>query len=167
MRDASWLDFWSSAGLRAGAFAVALTSGACSDSDPGGSGPASSRFESLRQACVDRINAFRATENKPPYERWADGEGCTERQSGLDAESGEAHANFGECGENAQNTCPGWPDADAVVEDCLQRMWDEGPGEPFSEHGHYLNMSSTRFTEVACGFFEMSNGDIWANQNFR
>jgi hypothetical protein len=44
-------------------------------------------------------------------------------------------------------------------------MWDEGPGEPFSEHGHYLNMSSTQFSKVACGFSTSGQG-VWANQNF-
>jgi hypothetical protein len=46
-------------------------------------------------------------------------------------------------------------------------MWDEGPGEPYSEHGHFLNMSSTDSTQVACGFYEAPNGKVWAIQNFR
>jgi hypothetical protein len=71
-----------------------------------------------------------------------------------------------ESGGNAQNECPGWPSIDSTVDRCLQAMWDEGPGEPFSEHGHYLNMSNRRFDRVACGFFETASGDVWAVQNF-
>ena len=46
-------------------------------------------------------------------------------------------------------------------------MWDEGPGEPFSEHGHYINMSNQEYRMVACGFYETSGGQIWSVQNFR
>ena len=47
----------------------------------------------------------------------------------------------------------------------MQAMWDEGPGEPFSAHGHYINMSSTTYTRVACGFSSSGSG-VWSNQNF-
>jgi hypothetical protein len=46
-------------------------------------------------------------------------------------------------------------------------MWDEGPGEPFSAHGHYINMSNTRYSEVACGFYETPDGKLWSVQNFQ
>lgn len=132
-----------------------------------GGGPSSDPFEEAKQACVDRINAFRATEGKAPYERWTDGEACADEQAQLDGESNSAHGNFGMCDENAQNTCL-WRDSiDSIVQNCLQSMWDEGPGEPFSEHGHYINMSSTDYTMVACGFYQADDGRIWASQNFR
>jgi hypothetical protein len=123
-------------------------------------------FGDARQDCVDRINAFRATEGLPPYERWASAESCSDDQAGLDADAGP-HGNFGMCDESAQNTCPGWPSLSAVLDGCLQLMWDEGPGEPFSAHGHYINMSSTQYSKVACGFHTMQNGEIWASQNFK
>jgi hypothetical protein len=47
----------------------------------------------------------------------------------------------------------------------LQLMCDEGPGEPFIEHGRYINMSSLDDTKVACGFSSSSAG-VWSNQNF-
>jgi hypothetical protein len=124
-------------------------------------------YEDARADCVDRINAFRATEGKPPLEQWTDGESCADEQSKDDANGDGAHGNFGKCGEFAQNTCPGWGDIDQVLNGCLQSMWDEGPGEPFSEHGHYLNMSSESYTMVACGFYEMDDGQIWHNHNFK
>ena len=141
------------------------SNGGSNASGGGGTGP--DLFAEARDACVDRINAFRATENLPALARWTAAEACTDRQSGLDADTGSAHGNFGTCDEWAQNTCPGWPDVDSVIEGCLQLMWDEGPGEPFSEHGHYINMSSTNYTRVACGFYVMDNGEIWSNHNFQ
>jgi hypothetical protein len=45
-------------------------------------------------------------------------------------------------------------------------MWAEGPG-PFAQHGHYDNMSSTSYTQAACGFTTPSDGSVWATQNFR
>ena len=38
--------------------------------------------------CVDRINAFRATEGKPPLARWTAAESCTDEQSEKDASPG-------------------------------------------------------------------------------
>lgn len=120
----------------------------------------------FHQDCVDRINQFRwECQCLPPLARWTDAEGCTDSQSGADQNGGGAHANFGMCGESAQNTCPDWGSDDQVVGGCLQMMWDEGPGEPFSAHGHYINMSSTTYTKVACGRSENGNG-VWSNQNF-
>lgn len=77
--------------------------------------------------------------------------------------TGRAHGAFGQCGELAQNECPGWagPPAD-MIGDCLQLMWDEGPGG-----GHYDNMASEGYSEAACGFYQLSDGDVWAVQNFR
>lgn len=120
----------------------------------------------VAQDCVDRINQFRwECQCLPPLARWADAETCTDDQSAADQSSGAAHGNFGVCNEYAQNTCPDWPSEPDIITGCLQAMWDEGPGEPFSAHGHYINMSSTDYTKVACGF-SASGGGVWANQNF-
>lgn len=119
------------------------------------------------QDCVNRVNQFREEcLCLPPLERWTEKEACSNTQSSDDAQSGGAHANFGACGEWGQCTCPGWGGGtDAIIGGCLQMMWDEGPGEG-PEHGHYNIMSSKDYTKVACGFFAMENGDIWANQNY-
>lgn len=90
---------------------------------------------------------------------------CSDEQSSADQNGGGAHGNFGMCNENAQNTCPNWGSEAQVIGGCLQAMWDEGPGELFSEHGHYINMSSTNYSRVACGF-ATGNGGVWSNQNF-
>ncbi|HET6582202.1 MAG TPA: hypothetical protein VFG69_02120 [Nannocystaceae bacterium] len=118
------------------------------------------------QDCVDRINQFRwECQCLPPLARWTDAEMCSDDQSGSDQMSGAPHGNFGMCGESAQNTCPDWPSETDVVVGCLQAMWDEGPGEPFEAHGHYINMSNLAYSKVACGFSASGQG-VWANQNF-
>ncbi len=117
------------------------------------------------QDCVDRINQFRwECQCLPPLARWTEAEGCSNEQSATDQSTNSPHGNFGDCGENAQNTCPNWGSTTDVISNCLQSMWNEGPGEPFEEHGHYINMSSTGYSKVACGFAE--NGGVWSNQNF-
>jgi hypothetical protein len=127
--------------------------------------PAASSGDIYRD-CVDRINQFRwECQCLPPLARWNDAEACSDQQSADDQASNSAHGHFGACGEWAQNTCPNWGSTDDVIVGCLQAMWDEGPGEPFEEHGHYINMSSTEYSKVACGFSESGQG-VWANQNF-
>ena len=123
--------------------------------------------------CVRRINQFRCEcQHLPPLMRWTDGEACADMMAQYDAmHPGMPHAGFiaGICaGGYGENECPGWPSVPATVDGCLQQMWDEGPG-PFygpPEHGHYLNMSSTTFTMVACGFYSGSGG-VYATQNFQ
>lgn len=119
-----------------------------------------------QQDCVDRINQLRwECQCLPPLQRWVDAEACSDEQSRSDQDGGGPHGNFGACGEFAQNTCPGWPSTADVVDGCLQAMWDEGPGEPYSAHGHYINMTNPEYTKVACGF-SSSSGGVWSNQNF-
>ncbi len=42
-----------------------------------------------------------------------------------------------------------------------------GAGADYSAHGHYLNMSSTRYTKVACGYHTAPDGQVWAVQDFQ
>ena len=146
---------------------VIALSGCQGDGADGGNGDWADPFPEERAACVDRINGFRATLDLPPYERWRDAEQCSDGQAADDARTGRAHGAFGDCGEMAQNECPGWDSMDEIIEGCLQTMWDEGPGEDFNAHGHFLNMSSTDYSRVACGFHVTSDGAVWAVQNFR
>jgi hypothetical protein len=120
------------------------------------------------QACVDGINAYRATLDLPQYGRWVEAEDCVSGQAEADQGTGVAHSAFGNCGEWAQNECPGWPGPPGdSIQGCLDMMWAEGPGEDFDVHGHYLNMSSDEYTEVACGFYELPDGSWWGAQDFR
>jgi hypothetical protein len=136
---------------------VALTLPGCEEED---------RWGPFRQDCVDKINQYRATLALPPYQRWTEAESCADGEAADDGATVTAHGAFPRCGERAQNECPDWASAQACLDGCLDMMWAEGPGEPFSEHGHYINMSSTTYTKVACGFAAV-NGSVWAVQDFQ
>lgn len=122
------------------------------------------------QDCVNRINQFRAEcQCLPPLARWTAGEACATQNAEYDS-TRSPHDGFrsGMCESGSgQNECPGWPSVAATVDGCLQQMWDEGPGEPFIDHGHYINMTNPRHTSVACGFFTTPSGSVVAVQNFR
>jgi hypothetical protein len=123
--------------------------------------------------CVARINQFRwECQCLPPLERWTEAESCADQQAEYDYEQGTAHAGIraGICnpGSNAaQNSCPGYGPNFGIVDFCLQQMWDEGPGDDFQVHGHYLNMADESFSRVACGMYVTPTGDTWAVQNFQ
>ena len=123
------------------------------------------------QDCVDRINQLRwECQCLPPLERWTAGEGCADQHSEYDS-TRSPHAGFRDniCspGGWAQNECPGWNSEQHIITGCLQAMWDEGPGEPYSEHGHYINMTNPSYSTVACGFYETPGGAVWSVQNFQ
>jgi hypothetical protein len=131
------------------------------DSGGGGDGTA-------EQLCVDTINMYRATLGLPAYTRWNAEESCGDGQAKSDSMSGKAHGAFGMCTENAQDECPGWPGPpSSMITSCLAQMWAEGPGSDFSTHGHYINMSSTQYTQAACGFYTLDDGSVWAVQDFK
>ncbi len=120
------------------------------------------------QLCVDTINNYRSSIGRAPLARWTGAETCVENQGFADSQSGTPHSAFGQCGEFAQNECPNWPGPpEQMIGSCLQVMWNEGPGQPYSEHGHYINMSNPNYTKVACGFAVLSNGRVWAVQDFQ
>lgn len=134
----------------------------------GGSGAhTASSDPSAAQACVDRINALRATKGLPALARWTAAEGCADSQAQSDSESGKAHGAVGACGERGQNECwaTGMGGPAEMISGCLEDMWAEGPGTGIA-HGHYNNMVSTAYAEVACGFHVTSSGEVWAVQDF-
>ncbi len=128
-----------------------------------GTGPTS-----IEQHCVDQINMYRAMLSLPPYTRDPSQEMCADGEAKSDAMSGVPHGAFPSCSESAQNECPGWPSADeqGSLDGCLAQMWAEGPGSDFSTHGHYINMSSTQYTHVFCGFYVVGDGTFWSVQDF-
>ena len=133
-----------------------------------GSGVDGGSSANVEQLCVDTINMYRATLGLAPYTRWNAEETCADGQAQSDSQTGTAHGAFGKCTENAQNECPGWPmPANTAITGCLQSMWNEGPGTDFNAHGHYINMSSTSYKQVACGFYTTAAGKIWAVQDFK
>ncbi|WP_438005737.1 hypothetical protein WME89_44855 [Sorangium sp. So ce321] len=145
------------------------TGGAGGDDGPGtGGSSGAGGATGAAQLCVDTINQHRATLGLAPLARWTEAESCSDEESESDGNSGTAHGAFGDCDERAQNECPGWGGPpESMIGPCLQLMWDEGPGEDFNKHGHYINMSSTSYTKVACGFHTFPDGSVWAVQNFQ
>ena len=129
--------------------------------------------------CVARVNQFRACVCLPPLQRWMDGEACANQDASYDAQNQSmgAHAAFKAkicAAGNAQDECPGWRSNDQVISGCLQQMFNEGPppsnpcsGTCYEQHGHYINMTNTRYTMVACGYYTGSDGKVWAVQNFK
>jgi hypothetical protein len=131
----------------------------------------------IHQDCVDRINQFRTQcACLPALARWTEGEACADQMSQYDSEQNVAHAGFKAkvcSGGTAQDECPGYRSNDQVISTCLQQMWNEGPPPTptctdacFQMYGHFINMSNTKYTKVACGFYTMPTGKIWAAQNF-
>jgi hypothetical protein len=162
----SALCFGAGKDLLLGAVLLALIGGCGGDDkEQGGAAPIDT---SAAQLCVDTINNHRATSQLPPFERWSDAEACANGEAHADSEDGEAHGAFGDCKELAQNECPGWDGKpEEMIVKCLQSMWDEGPGEDFSKHGHYLNMSNLTYKKVACGFATLPDGKVWSVQDFK
>ena len=153
---------------RSVAFAFAFVLVACSSNSPSSGSDAGSGDGTAEQLCVDTINQYRATLGLAPYARWNAEESCADGQAQSDSQSGTAHGAFGQCTENAQNECPGWPGPPStMIPNCLAMMWAEGPGSDFSQHGHYINMSSTQYTKVSCGFYTLQDGSVWAVQDFQ
>jgi hypothetical protein len=121
--------------------------------------------------CVARVNQLRGEcQCLPALERWTAGEACADQEAQYDHDQNSAHAGFsaGICdpGGSAQNECPGW-DQNGILGQCLQGMWDEGPGQPYAQHGHYINLSNPDYTRVACGEYVAPDGSTWALINFQ
>jgi Cysteine-rich secretory protein family len=135
---------------------------ACGGSDA--TGPGDPVAEARAQVYAG-INELRATESLPPLTPWKEAEACASDQAGTDAGVGTAHSAFGRCGESAQNECLGYPSVSYIPTACLQAMWNEGPGD-FATHGHYVNMTNTRYTKVAVGFHVTDSGSVWAVMDF-
>lgn len=123
-------------------------------------------YEGARQACLERTNAYRARLGVPALTARPDKLECADRDAQGDATNGTVHGEAGKCGLMAQNECPAWPGTAAgIVAECLKSMFDEGPGEPYSAHGHFINMTNPSYHSLACGFYEQG-GKVWLVQNY-
>ena len=161
------------------------------DAASAGNPDSSDSLDAVRQACVDHINMYRATLKLAPLARAsASVEACSDQGAMHDATTNMAHSSAGMCpGTGAQDTCPDLPVGGfsgatlmSSLMQCLDQMWAEGPPPSgttvaqciqdysgcFLKHGHYINMSDSYMmqTGVSCGFYQMSNGDYWGNQDF-
>lgn len=155
-----------------------------SDSANVSSSGVSDEATSWRDYCLEVINKYRATEDLKPLTLAPEAkQTCVDEQAAADLASGKAHGHFGDCGEFAQNSGPNvdlkWRDTEEkIVDTYLEMMWSEkelvesGKRDPAKQEdypyiGHYLNMSSTKYTTVACGIAKNSDGTKgWFNVNF-
>ena len=129
--------------------------------------PGSDPYANARAGAVDVINDYRATLRLPPLAHWNEADPCSDEAVERDAELGQAHASFGDCGEFAQNECLGFSNVESILGGCLAYMWNEGPGTDYSKHGHYINMTNPAYTKVSIGFYTTSEGKVWSVQNFK
>ena len=128
-------------------------------------GPASDPYAAARMAVVERINSYRVSIGLWPLAHWAQIDACSDAQAQRDAALNRIHASFGDCDESAQNECARFQNIESIL-GCLDYMWNEGPGEDWSQHGHYINMSNPAYTKVSIGFHTTPEGKIWCVQNF-
>lgn len=143
-------------------------------------------YEAARQACIDKINALRATKGLSPYTRWTAAESCVDEQATADEMSNSPHGAWlsgtYSCNGSAQNECLGA--GVGGIESCLDQMWAEkdqagcagcdacadayDPNCPNCDFygqttgdvcGHYVNMSAKYFSMAACGFSTLGGWD--------
>ena len=155
---------------------------ASSDSKPASSETAS---EDWRDYCLEVVNAKRATEDLPPLVRaTTEREKCVATQAADDMTANKGHANFGDCGESAQNSGPNiqtqyYSTEKKIVDAYVNMMWDDEKklvtsGErdldnkdDYSYIGHYKNMRSSSYKSLACGIAYSTDGKkAWFNMNF-
>ena len=152
---------------------------------PASSAASNSFFsENWRQACLDKINEYRATENLAPLSLAPEEkQTCTDKQAGDDLAENKAHGHFQACGEWAQNSGPNfntsWRKTAIEGSDAyLKMMWEDekalvtsGERDPKKDEdypyiGHYLNMKGN-YKTVACGIALTEDGKKgWFNVNF-
>ncbi len=152
---------------------------------PASSAAASGFFsDNWRQACLDKINEYRATENLGPLTLAPEEkQTCTDKEAADDLTENKAHGHFGNCGEFAQNSGPNfntsWVKTAIEASDMyLKMMWEDekalvtsGERDPDKKEdypyiGHYLNMKGN-YKTVACGIALSDDGKKgWFNVNF-
>lgn len=137
-----------------------------------------------RETCLDVINEYRATENLGPLSLAPEEkQTCTDEQAAADLAAGKGHANFGACGEGAQNSGPNvgmryYPTYGDIVKKYLKMMWEDekalvtsGERDPNKDEdypyiGHYLNMKGS-YKTVSCGIAVSEDGKTgWLNIDF-
>jgi hypothetical protein len=121
-------------------------------------------------ACVDQVNALRASVGDPLLTRSDRIDAFSAEAARVDGEAHQAHKHFlatngGHGTALAENLIPWWKVSDygsiqTVVRRGLTMMWEEGPGGH-----HYVNMRGT-YREMGCGIADL-NGEVTVSQDFR
>lgn len=128
------------------------------------------RIAAAVTACIDQVNALRASVGDPPLSRSARIDAFSAEAAQVDGEAHQAHKHFlatngGQGTAVAENMIPWWKVSDYgsvqnVVRKGIQTMWDAGPSGY-----HYVNMRGG-YTEMGCGI-AVINGEVTVSQDFR
>ena len=128
-------------------------------------------YAAEKKACLDTLNALRASIGKPKVAWSKSLEAFADQGVRYDAALGKAHAHFGAYSlravpADAENAIPGWPlksykTVTAVVNAGAKMMWDEGPGG-----GHYDNIAGDQ-KEAGCGIYVTPQGNVWIIHDFK
>jgi len=128
-----------------------------------GSGSGSGAL-TVKAFCVQQTNAYRAMNSKPALTESTSLETYADAGAMYDFTNGP-HSHFESTSGGgiafAENECPGsdgWnlpPGGDmmALVGQCLDAFYSEGPGSDYSTHGHYINMMGAYGT-LGCGIYQ-------------
>jgi len=106
-------------------------------------------------ACLSRVNYWRAKHGKPAYKSNDSKNSCTAGQASNDKAKGY-HKAFGKCGEHGQCEGQGFSDCAA----CIDQYYKEGPGSG-SAHGHY-NLIMGNYKSMSWG----RAGTFWSQDFF-
>ena len=120
--------------------------------------------------CVEEVNRLRATVGAAPLGHSDSIEVFSNDAARSDTEVREAHhyfrmTNGGNGTARAETMIPWWPvsrygSAHTVVKQGLAMMWAQGPG------GSHYDILRGNYTEIGCGVFVASNGDVTVSQDF-
>jgi len=123
----------------------------------------SGSYESLRALNLQIVNQYRARVGAPALTRRTSSESCVDNQIKLDAVANTFHKNFQLCSEHGQNEGNegGSQPFESRLRDMLAGMWAEGPGG-----GHYNNIVSKRYKELAVGIYVDPGGKLWFANDF-
>ena len=118
--------------------------------------------------CVTQTNMYRQMNGKSALTESSSLETYAATGAMFDFTNG-AHAHFTATSGGgiafAENECPvqgNWMlapggDMSALVDQCVDAFYSEGPGSDYSTHGHYINMMGP-YATLGCGVYQMGTG---------
>ena len=142
-------------------------SGSGSGTGSGSGSGSGSALDQVRANCVAQTNTYRAMNGVAALVENAALETYADAGAMYDiTHDPHDHFTMTEGGgiAFAENECPGqdgWMldpggDLNALMLQCLDAFYSEGPGSDYSTHGHYINMMGDYGT-LGCGFYQMGD----------
>ena len=128
--------------------------------------------ESPQVVCVSETNRYRSMNGKADVVRAAKLEEYATAGARIDFDS-QPHQHFSRTQGGgiafAENECPHWNlnqtkgDMAKLVQQCVARFYEEGPGSGVA-HGHYMNMMG-EYRALGCGIYKSGN-DVTIVQDY-